>query len=231
MRNILLESTDRPERSINMNTSDQLLKFEKPTLNSRGGLQTTVLFYRDGILLFEDEVNLSRNIERRKLTEKLMKDFGMQDAEPQILKKIQDTRAELESAQLHGGNIREIEMSARFEGLVDIVDDEGTPKFLYWQGNKFRIETEAHLDGKSIIPPDIGSLPWLLPRKAAIEHHCQHTNIKTTFDNLIRYFKGISQLPTELHYGLLAMWVIHTYLVDFNNFSPYILLYANPDTL
>ena len=54
-----------------MNTGDQLLNFEKPTLNLKGGLQTTVQYYRDSVLLFEDVVNLSRNIERHKLTEKL----------------------------------------------------------------------------------------------------------------------------------------------------------------
>jgi hypothetical protein len=45
----------------------------------------------------------------------------------------------------------------------------------------------------------------------------------------LAYHKGISELPSEAHYDLLAAWVFHTYLLEPCQYSPELCLFAVPE--
>ena len=47
--------------------------------------------------------------------------------------------------------------------------------------------------------------------------------------DLIEYHRSISELPSDEYYLLLALWVLHTYLLEKFQYSPMICLYAVPE--
>ena len=69
---------------------------------------------------------------------------------------------------------------------------------------------------------------WLLPRAEEVLRYCNQDTNKALYDDLVVYHKKISELPSEDHYHLLAIWDFHTYLHERCEYSPYIWLYAIP---
>ena len=125
---------------------------------------------------------------------------------------------------------------AAFEGLVDIVSYKGEPAFLVKSGDKLSIELKVKLDKKTHYPPPANKIPWLLPNgEKVIEHYeamrktseCDRN--KAIYEELVQYHKAASELPSEEHYDLLAIWVLHTYLHHSFEYSPILCLYAVPE--
>ncbi|MDX9822648.1 MAG: hypothetical protein RBT20_11990, partial [Syntrophales bacterium] len=124
----------------------------------------------------------------------------------------------------------EIEKSAYFPGLVDLVlDDEGKVSFLVKDGNNLAVKRDHIIDGKKMIPPQKSKLIWLLPRAAEVLKHLWNDTDARVFADLVSYFKTISELPDENHYLFLAAYVMHTYLVDEVEYSPMVWFYAIPE--
>lgn len=126
--------------------------------------------------------------------------------------------------------------TAYFPTLVDIVLSEGRPAFLINEDGVPHVLSQVELGGKLFIPPPIDQFPWLLPRaEEVIKYHNQtkETGEEITdlqlFEDLITYHKGISELPSEFYYVLLAAWVMHTYLMESFHYSPILLFYAVPE--
>jgi len=52
---------------------------------------------------------------------------------------------------------------------------------------------------------------------------------RTLYVDIVRYFREISDLPSDLYYDFLAIWALHTYLLDKVQYSPIICLFSVPE--
>jgi len=125
---------------------------------------------------------------------------------------------------------------ALFEGLVDIVEFGGNSAFLLKEQDRLTIVDHVEREGIIYIPPPKELIPWLLPRgEEAMRQYEErmkfgdNENNVALYDDLLAYHKEISDLPEESYYDLLAAWVMHTYLLEAFQYSPFICLYAVPE--
>lgn len=126
--------------------------------------------------------------------------------------------------------------TARFEGLVDLVEHHGSPAFLVKDGSTLAILSQVQRDGVRYIPPPREHIPWLLPRGEEVlqlynlqEGLSQKERDEALYDALWSYHQSISELPGEEYYDLLVAWDFHTYLVEAVQYSPIICLFAVPE--
>lgn len=131
-----------------------------------------------------------------------------------------------------------INYTANFNGLVDIVNDDGQARFLTVEGE---LLDKIEIDNKIYYPPS--KLGWFLPRASEVlnevkKHdtldtsasqqgctYCQSYIYPYTFD----YFKQFSDPPTDLHRHYLVWMDFHSYLIEKFNFSPILFLVATKD--
>lgn len=126
--------------------------------------------------------------------------------------------------------------TALFDGLVDLVEDNGSPAFLVKEGDKLSILAEVEKEGVLYIPPPIEQIPWLLPRGAEVLKLYElqamlspRESDGALYDDLMAYHKAISELPGDEYYDLLVAWDLHTYLLEAVQYSPIICLFAVPE--
>lgn len=126
--------------------------------------------------------------------------------------------------------------TAYFEGLVDIVEDNGASVFLVKEQDTLQILTQVKRDNHIYLPPAKEQIPWLLPRAEAVLdfYEIERTlgNGKADsllYDSLLFYHKDISELPQEEYYDLIVAWDLHTYLLEQIKYSPIICLFAVPE--
>ena len=116
--------------------------------------------------------------------------------------------------------------AARFNGLVDLVEDESRPAFLVKDGSGLSIKPEHEVFGMQHYPPPADQIPWLLPDgKRVLQQYTVDTDGEL-FDALVAYHKAISELPTESYYDLLAAWDLHTYWLEAVHYSPVLCFFA-----
>lgn len=120
-------------------------------------------------------------------------------------------------------------LTARFEGLIDIVEHEGKPYFLFLRDGKAIIEAEIKTQEGLFIPPPREKLPWLLPRANKVREYYETDDPKRLFAKLEEYHRSISEFPNESYYTLLAAWDFHTYIMEAWDYSPILLFYAVPE--
>jgi len=127
----------------------------------------------------------------------------------------------------------EIKYTAHFDGLVDIVEHEKKSAFLIKNGSELEICQKIELDGQSFLPPPIDRIPFLLV--PGVDVISQYSLIRPPnfsiagnklFESVKNYLNEISELPSEEHYDLCATWIIHTYRLEFMQYSPMLWLYA-----
>lgn len=123
---------------------------------------------------------------------------------------------------------------ARFPELVDLVDDEGTVKFLLRSGDNgtgLHIDEEHTIDRQVYVPPGKEFIPWLLPRADNIRKAYESDTPKPLYADLINYYQSLSDLPATTHYDLLVAFTFHTYTLDFPDVthSPELVLDAVPE--
>lgn len=139
----------------------------------------------------------------------------------------------------------DISYSASFAGLIDIVDSAGLPAFLVHPApERYRVKENDTLsilryvnkDGKILVPPPKTQIPWLLPKAEEVYRWSERDKKlgdqkadSQLYDDLLSYFKDISELPSEAHYDLIIAWVFHTYLLESFQHSPIICLFAVPE--
>ena len=120
--------------------------------------------------------------------------------------------------------------SAIFTRLVEVVVDEGgKPVFLTQNDGSLEVVDVIDNDGEQYDPPPAKSMKWLLARADEVIKHYDSDADATLYYDLVAYLKNISELPSENHYHLLAVWVFHTYLFEKAEYSPIIWLYAIPE--
>jgi len=126
--------------------------------------------------------------------------------------------------------------TALFNGLVDLVGHNGSPAFLVKEGDKLSILPRVERDGVLYIPPPKEQIPWLLPRgEETLKYYELEEELSpresdgALYNDLIVYFKAISELPSEEYYDLLTSWVLHTYFLEVIQYSPVVCLFAVPE--
>lgn len=125
--------------------------------------------------------------------------------------------------------------TAHFPGLVDIVELDGKTAFLIKTGKGIEVTDRATVEGEIYFPPPKDKLPWKLPRWSEVQRHFHRNSPDhiaeadaALYDDLVKYHKGISELPGEDYYHLLAAWDMHTHLIESFIHSPILWLYGLP---
>jgi hypothetical protein len=119
--------------------------------------------------------------------------------------------------------------AATFDGLVDLAEDDGEPAFMLLDGDgRLQVAETAVRDERRLVPPPAEKIPWLLPRAAEVLRHHEEDSDGGLYDDLVVYHRGISELPGDYWYEFLALWVLHTYLLEHLNYSPELCLFAVP---
>ncbi|MGD8238246.1 MAG: hypothetical protein PVH68_06835, partial [Armatimonadota bacterium] len=129
---------------------------------------------------------------------------------------------------------------ALFDGLVDLVQADGLPAFLVRAGRPEaayapRVVQRAAVHGKPVLPPEPDAIPWLLPRAHEVLAHfhagreCPPETDARLYADLVAHHRAASQLPDAALYGLLALWDMHTYLLEHFHYSPIICLHGLPE--
>jgi len=113
--------------------------------------------------------------------------------------------------------------------LVDLVNDNGAVAFLVKAGAQLQVCSQVERDGTLYIPPPKDQIPWVLPRGEEVLRHYQADTDSALYDDLLIYHKGISELPHEEDYDLLAAWDFHTYLLEQFQYTPILWLFAVPE--
>lgn len=129
--------------------------------------------------------------------------------------------------------------TAYFEGLIDVVNNNGNPKFLTNDG---KILNEIQLRKQIYYPPE--KLGWLLPKaENVLEEAKHHSDLSDTpvspggctycekvlYPYIYEYFKQFSDTPTDYHRHFLVWMDFHSYLIEKFNFSPILFLVATKD--
>jgi DNA primase len=127
-------------------------------------------------------------------------------------------------------------ITARFDGLVDLIEYQGKVAFLIKEGDQLSIRADIRIDGKTYYPPKKVHVRWLLPRgEQVLRHFSAYENLSPQdidgelCDALIEHLRGISELPDDAYYELIAAWVIHTYLQEYFQYSPVLIFIAVPE--
>jgi hypothetical protein len=127
---------------------------------------------------------------------------------------------------------------ADFPFLVDLVDKNGKCVYLALEDKEIITAGDyTEPDGTKYFPPKYEKVLWALPRLKKVQSAYKEltepgrgkANTRKLFRDIVMYLKGVSKLPTEAHYTLLAAWAMHTYLLDKFHYSPIVWLYAVPE--
>ncbi|MBN1871357.1 MAG: toprim domain-containing protein, partial [Candidatus Omnitrophica bacterium] len=126
--------------------------------------------------------------------------------------------------------------TAFFDGLIDVVEEDGKPVFLIKEDDDLFIVPNIRKDGLLYFPPPKEQIPWLLPRAEEIlklyeaeSKNSSEENDRALYDELLVYHKTISELPEDGYYDLIAAWDLHSYLLETIEYSPIICLFAVPE--
>lgn len=189
------------------------------SMNGRKNVSATIAVVdADERLVFEDTVKLSADKDRQRFAEAVHHIVGEDNVEEKLLRlleKLPDTPQEKEEKP---------RLTARFPGLIDIVEYDGKPHFLLVEDGELR--AKDYHEGQR--PPDKEHLPYLLPRYDAVRAAFDSGDAKL-FDDLIDYHRSISLLPSDDYYLLLASWDAHTYLMERWSQSAILVLFATPE--
>lgn len=121
---------------------------------------------------------------------------------------------------------------ATFEGLVDLALDKGQIAFLVKSDGMLVSRRDITINGKKYTPPPLEQIPWLLVRAdKVIEHYANwEADVakanRQLYDDLVTHHAGISELPDDRYYHLLAAFDFHTYLQEAAEYTPILCLFA-----
>jgi len=119
---------------------------------------------------------------------------------------------------------------ALFDGLVDLVEQDGVPTFLIKNGENITVECEVVTGEMRNVPPSKEQIPWLLPRAEEVLKHYQKYSLEdsrgidgTLFHDLVAYLKQAAELPNDNYYVMLAAWLLHTIFARGSELYPHYL--------
>jgi hypothetical protein len=133
------------------------------------------------------------------------------------------------AAARRGEKAEKRRLTARFDGLVDLVEKDGAVVFLTLKGSSLDIRDTVEIDNYTFTPPAREYLPFVLPRASEVLRYYESDRPETLFIDLIAYFQLAAEVPMSAHYKLLAWWATHTYFYDRFDYSPILALIGLPE--
>jgi ribonucleotide reductase beta subunit family protein with ferritin-like domain len=118
---------------------------------------------------------------------------------------------------------------AKFDGLVDIVDNAGDLVYLVKEQGELKVVPSVEKDTHKCLLPPRDQLPYSIPRWSEVQKACKEDDQEMLFRDLVAYHKKFSELPNDGYYVLLAAWDFSTYILEALQYSGYIYLYAVPE--
>lgn len=113
-------------------------------------------------------------------------------------------------------------------GVIDILDDNGKLVYLTKDGVKPFIQDPEN-PAQVFVPPPKEQCPYYFAQKdkvlELIKNWKEEDNSKL-FSDLISYHKSISDLPDDDYFHILALWDIHSWLIEKCHYSPMLYFYA-----
>ena len=113
-------------------------------------------------------------------------------------------------------------------GLIHLVDNEGTIKYLIQKEGNLVIE-ENYIDKEGHTWKPKQDLPICYIRPDILEES-REVDYSFLLKDVIRFIKSYLELPEESGYLILALWVFHTYLIEKVNVTPIIYSYGLMET-
>lgn len=123
---------------------------------------------------------------------------------------------------------RKISYQPQFEGLVDVIDYDGESSFLVDTPSGLEIVPSWFSGGDTHIPPKLKDMRWGIPQGRAVLQYMDSDSDEAVYDDLVEYLRSVSDLPDDRHYNMLAIWVMHTYLMEKMQYSPMVCLFSGP---
>jgi len=123
------------------------------------------------------------------------------------------------------GEPAEVTMTARLPGLVDLVQTPDGVAFLMKDEKGLRVVSHVDADGVRYVPPPRDKIPFPLVSADDVLRHYREDTDAALFDDLVTYHRNISDLP-DAWYLLLAVWDVHTWLMEGANYSPLLVFHA-----
>lgn len=127
--------------------------------------------------------------------------------------------------------------SAKFPGLVDIVDYEDEPNYCLVDDGKVIFKKECTIGSTIYVVPPRPSIPWLLPRGLQVERYYdeyltgnEEEINQNLLDDLTLFFESVVELDDSSLFGVLGVWSTHTFFQEYFEFTPFISLVGPPET-
>lgn len=136
--------------------------------------------------------------------------------EEELLELVQKTPAYLKKRKAK----KERGLWTLIPGLINLVQDEGIVKYLLKDGSSLKIKEEYKTDKEIFTPKQ--DLPIEFASKEILNIPT-NLDYKKLLDEVILFIKSYLELPSERDYLYLALWVLHTYLIEKFDVTP--LLY------
>ena len=143
-----------------------------------------------------------------------------------VQKKVDERDKKLEKKK---ANKEKTLLALDVEGVVDVLDDGDKLVYLMDDGTT---KDSISIDETVFTPPAKEDLPYAMaPKNKVLAYIKDSFDTIDSFDGilwdtLIHYHKETSELPNDLYYDLLALWDLHTYLIEKIHFSPILYFYA-----
>jgi DNA primase catalytic core len=157
------------------------------------------------------------------------------DGYRELVGKFRDQSVQAPNIRVSGREAETV-YTANLDGLVDLVEHEGSPGFLMKDGDRLSVLPKVERDGVVYVPPPRQQIPWLLPRATQVlelfeleQSIPQSVSDGALYDDLWAYHKTASELPREEYYDLIVAWDFHTYLPETVEYSPIVCLFAVPE--
>lgn len=112
-------------------------------------------------------------------------------------------------------------------GLVHLIKEDGVVKYLLKGDDGIRIEERVVLNGVAFRPKQDLPIKMLGPD---ILHETRSIDYGQLLEKVISFIKNYLEIPSDSHYLLLALWVLHTYTIDKFNSTPLLYFYGVKET-
>lgn len=112
-------------------------------------------------------------------------------------------------------------------GLVHLVREDGIVKYLLKKDDGIRIEERVVLNSVACKPKQDLPIKMLGPD---ILNETRSKNYGQLLKEVISFIKNYIEIPSDSHYLLLALWVLHTYIIDKFSSTPLLYFYGVKET-
>jgi len=144
------------------------------------------------------------------------------------IKKIDVVLGRYKKVAKEEGRERKVRTKTLIPGLVHLVKDGNIVYYLLQMDSQFYIE-ETHLLGEGITCRPKQDLPICYIGKDILDEP-RDIDLRNLLKKIIKFIKDYLELSEEKGYLILALWVLHTYLIEQFNVTPIIYFYGLKET-